>query len=67
MLNPSALLYSIHRVIMPGSDDSHNDLREREVDMSSGTSPDASSYSSEDPDTPSSHGLPKAANRARIK
>ena len=52
---------------MSGSDDSQDDLREREVDLSPGTSPDAISSCPEEPGTPSSHGLPKAATRARKK
>lgn len=51
---------------MSGSKDSENDFREPSVDLEAGTSPEASS-SSEDPGTPSSHGLPKAATRARRK
>ena len=47
---------------MSGTDDSQNDFREENVDMSSGTSPEGS-YD----DMPSSPDLPKAATRARRK
>ena len=67
ILNFSALLYSIHRDIILASGDSQNDSRELSIDADSGTSPEASSSSLEDPGTPSSHGLPKAATRARRK
>ena len=67
ILNFSALLYSIHRDSMSASGDSQNDSRELSIDADPGTSPEASSPSSEDPGTPSSHGLPKAATRARRK
>ena len=50
---------------MSDPEDSQNDLREQSVEMDSGTSPESSSSS--DPGTPSSHGLPKAATRARKK
>ena len=61
----SAPLYSIHRVSMSSAEDSENNFREQSVEMDSGTSPESSSSS--DPGTPSSHGLPKAATRARKK
>ena len=51
---------------MSASCDSQNDSREPSIDANPGTSPEPSS-SSEDPGTPSSHGLPKAATRARRK
>ena len=43
---------------MSGLDDSQNNFKERNVDMSSGSSPEASS---------SSYDLPKAATKARKK
>ena len=50
---------------MSSAEDSENNFREQSVEMDSGTSPESSSSS--DPGTPSSHGLPKAATRARKK
>ena len=47
---------------MSGSDDSQNDFREKNVDMSSGTSPDESND-----DVPSSPDLPKATTMAGRK
>ena len=57
---------SIHMDNMSGSEDSDNDFREQSADMDADTNPEAS-QSSKDPGTPSSHGLPKAATRARRK
>ena len=67
ILNFSALLYSIHRDSMSASGDGQNDSRELSIDADPGTNPEANSSSSEDPGTPSSHGLPKATARARRK
>ena len=50
---------------MSDAEDSENNFREQSVELDSGTSPESSSFS--DPGTPSSHGLPKAATRARKK
>ena len=50
---------------MSSAEDSENNFQEENIVMSSGTSPESSSPS--DPGTPSSHGLPKAATRARKK
>ena len=50
---------------MSSAEDSENNFKEQSVEMDSGTSPESSSSS--DPGTPSSHGLPKAATRARKK
>ena len=67
ILNFSTFLYSIRRDSMSASGDSQNDFSDPSTDADPGTSPDPSTSSLEDPSTPSSHGLPKAATRARRK